>query len=45
MTLTLDKMKLEVCGLTMRACFASKSGEQEIWAGGGAQKSSQCQGS
>lgn len=45
MALTLDKMKLKVCGLTMWACFANKSEEEEIWAAGGAQESSQCQGS
>lgn len=33
MTLILDKMKLEVCGVTTWACFAGKSGD-EIWAWG-----------
>ena len=35
MTLTLDRMKLEVGGLFTWACSAGKSGGREIWAGGG----------
>lgn len=34
MTLTLDKMELEVSGRSMWACSAAQSGDRGIWAGG-----------